>query len=773
MMAEKPGSYSREHVAGPGEKVVRSVCRPNCFGYCPHDVLVRDGKVVQSMPAHLPNQRFNRICLRGITNLQRVYDPERILYPMKRVGERGGDKWERITWEEAITTITESWKKIQAEYGDTAVGFAGGSGNAAGIHGTVGLMPRLANSIGASSWGHSLDVAISHGMGMVAGPLYFWEASGPEDLVNAKTIVLLGSNMADSNINNWHFYQDARDAGAKLIAIDPFYSNTVANCDEFIPIRPASDAALLLALTYCVIRDNKQDDEFLRRHTVAPYLVRKDNGNFLRMSDLDDKEDDSPAVIDGQGDTKAADDVTDSQLRGALTVGGFEVTTAFELLVQHLEDYTPDKASELTDIPAETIEKLYEQLISGPTTIRAGWGGQSYNNGTMVGKALMTWASVTGMISKPGCDVGAHWEMYRGINFAMFVTGDKFALPMESMVLPDVAKTQTFKGEPFPLKSMYFYQANWLNTAVDQNRYLRDVFGNLDLIVTAELAWTDTARYSDIVLPAAHWYEYTDIVTAMGSHPYVLYSEQAIEPLGEAKPDGDIARLLAKGMGVDDHFNKSDEEFMAELLDTDYSKLWDLTLDRLKAEGAVRVFPEPHIAFNGDCSFYTPDNRLHFYNENPQLRWDYGQENPVERERLARQFEPTEAWPTAEVKKTYPLNLLSIRPRYRVHGQWFSQQWLRELDPEPYVYVHPIDAAARGITNGDLIELFNDRGSTVAKAVLTEAITPGSLTYPKGWQRHQHVKGTFSELNSTTHDPIGVNSSYMDAAVEIRKWEEE
>lgn len=116
--------------------------------------------------------------------------------------------------------------------------------------------------------------------------------------------------------------------------------------------------------------------------------------------------------------------------------------------------------------------------------------------------------------------------------------------------------------------------------------------------------------------------------------------------------------------------------------------------------------------------------------------------------------------------------LLSARPRYRIHSQWFGTKWLRELDPEPTVKIHPDDAGPRGVKDGDYVEIYNDRGHVVAKAIVTDGIRPGSMTYPKGWQRHQYKAGSFSEVNSTKHDPIGVNSSFFDATVDVRVWEE-
>lgn len=773
MTAIETGNFSRAHRAKSGEKIVRCVCRPDCFGNCAHDVTVREGRVVQTQPAPFPDQHFNRMCLRGAANLQRIYDPERILYPMKRVGPRGSGMWERITWDEATTLITDNWKETQAKYGKQALAFGGGSGNFAGIHGGLfGLMSRLENVLESTTFNHSVDAAVQFGEAEVAGPLFMLPTNNAYDLMNAKTIVILGFNATESQIHYWHFVQDARRAGAKVICIDPVFTNTAANSDEYIPIRPGGDVALLLSLTYCALRDGKEDKEFMRDKTVAPYLVREDDGMFLRMSDLGHEGDSRAVVLDQDGNHGPAGEVEDPLVEGRHDVQGFKVTNALQILREHLEDYTPDKVSGITDIPAARIEQLYEQMISGPTTIRSGYGGQALNNGVMVGKGLMTWASVTGMIGRPGADVGTQWEYYRGTNFGFAVPNGKMATFIETMIIQELFETGKFRGEEHRIKSMYFYQGNWVGNSVNQNGFKEQVIDQLDFIATADLVWTDTARLSDIVLPAAHYYEHSDLVLGLGTHPYLQYSEKAIEPLGEAKPDGEIARLLAQKMGVGEFFDKSDDDYMSEMITSEYSDLYQVTLERLKKEGAISVLPDHGLNFDGEQNFPSSDGRLQFYMESPKTRFDYGQKLPIERERLARFFPPTEAWPGTQAQLKYPLTLLSARPRYRVHGIWFGQRWMRELDPEPTLKIHSSDAEARGIEDGDYVEAYNDRGHVVAKAIVTEGIKPGTLTYPKGWQRHQHIAGSFSEVNSDEHDPIGVNSSFFDATVEVRKWEE-
>lgn len=757
---------------GGKEQVFRCVCRPNCGGFCPHEVTVRDGRVVKSTFAPLPDQDYNRICLRGLSNLQRMHNPDRIKYPMVRVGERGENKWRRISWEEAIKMIATNWKQTQAEYGEQAVAFYAGTAGHTLLHGTLpGMMPRLMNAIGATHLEVALDMAFSHGYSRVAG---FLDGNGPKDWKNAKTIIVSGYNITEANIHNWHFVSDAQENGTKVIVIDPVFTHSAALADQYIPCRPASDAALTMTAMHIIVRDNKHNVPFIKNYTVGPYLVREDTGTFLRMADIRENGDDQPIVIDFDGSHVALDQASDPHIEGHFEIEGHKVTTAFTLLKERLDEYPPEVGAELTEIPVEIIEGLVDDFLAGPTTLITGWGIQAYNNGTETGRAWATLAAITGNIAKPGCAISSFWGVYHGVNFAFAMPDGKMGEVLPVVKLPEILDSGRAKGKDFPIKSLYIYQGNIVSNTVDQRDWIDRALPNLDFIVTADLAFTDTARYSDLILPAAHYYETEEIISALGTQPYVQFSEKAIEPLFEAKADGDIARLLAHAMDVGHYFDKTDAEFMDEALSSELSDMLGVNYKNLKEKKAIAVHPEDEwIAYGGKPHFPTADGRLHFYDEDPQPRTDWGQELDIERERLPMFFPPTEAWPGTEAQKKYPLVLLSERARFRVHTMWFDTPWLRELDPEPIIKINPKDATPRGISDGDYVEVYNDRGMAVAKAVVTEGIKPGCLTYPKGWQRHQHIAGHFSELSTNETDEFGVNMSFFDATCEIRPWQED
>ncbi len=767
-----------------GEQVFQCVCKPNCFESCHLNVHVREGKVVKTSMAPFPDPAFNRICHRGLSHVGNIYDPDRVLYPLRRVGERGADEWERITWDEAIDEIAEKFTAYQEEFGPESIVFSQVSGNYGTING--GHTSTFASAINSSTMSASLDLSNAVGLNRVVGWAGLWLGNEAADMKNAKHVFFWGNNVTDAQVQEWHFVADAIEAGANTIVIDPIYTQMAAKAAQFVPIRPAADAALILSMMNVIIAEDRINPEFMLAHTVAPFLVRQDNGKFLRMSDLgvaptkgpedpetgEATEIDPVAVWDAtENKAVALDDAKNPSLEGEFTADGIVCNTAYTLLKNDVAMYTPEYASPLCDVPVEKINELSQLATDGPVFHRAGWGPQAYDNGVHPHHAGAALAAITGQIGFPGAVYGtADWNAYYGWNAEMTVAGEVTSPTIASLVLPDVVESGKFKGEDITIKALYCYQGNPLCTFVNSNRFL-NMMNNIEFIVTVDLMLTDTARYSDIVLPCAHFFEYEDVV-GQGPCNHVIHSDMAIEPLGEAKPDSEIMRLLADKMGLD-IFSRTNEEWLEEYVDTEASAALGISYAALK-EGPIRWLAgsseEPYVRW-ADYQFFTPSGRMEFYLEDPQPNSDQGQEVDLERERLPRFFPPTEAWPDNPLYATYPFVLMSERPRFRVHGQWFNNAYLRELDPYPTVKINPQDAAAKGINNGDLVECFNDRGIAVATASLNDAIRPGTLVYPKSWQMNQHVAGGWSELSSSSFEPVAVNQSYMDELCDIRLWE--
>lgn len=768
------------------EHTAKCCCRCNCFGSCYIEVTVRDGKAVNLRPAAMKDEHYNRVCLRGLSHLTRIYDPDRVKYPMKRVGERGGGEWECIGWDEAIQLMADRFTEIREQYGNQAIAFWTALGNSAilnGGGGTPNFMTRFFNYIQGTDINASVDMAGSVGQTRVLGGNY---SSGLSDLVNSHTIICWGYNATESTMHTWHLIADGMDAGAKLIVIDPTYTKIAAKADQWIPIRPGTDTALALSLMQVLYSEGLHDRDFLLKYTCAPFLVKDDDGLYLRMSDLGvepsegpvNAQTGKPTVVDPivvwdetTGGGVAADEAVSPALEGAYEVGGLSCHTAFSLLREEFDQYPPDVAESITEVPADVIVELAERLAEGPVAHLLGYGSQAYGNGVHIGMVMATLPAMTGNYGYPGAQEGAHWKFFSGFNNKATQPEGKMRTTISHFFLSDLFKTGKLGDKDFPLKALWVFSTNPLAGSPGTKVLTEEIWPNFDFVVVSDLVMTDTAKQADLVLPVPHFFEQEDVHTS-GEHGFIFWTEKAIDPLYEAKTDSQIVRLLAEKMGMGDQFSMTDDEYMQEALDSQACKNLGITLEALKEQGCMYDGTNPSIPAKG-LKFKTGSGRIEFYCEKPAPRMKNGLPIDVERERLPRFFPPIEAWSENELAQKYPIILNSERPRFRVHTQWFASSWLRQLEPDPIVKMNPEDAEARGLKDDDWVEVYNDRGHVVVKLVVSSAIRKGMAVYPKGWQAYQHKAGSWSELLSREYDPAGINGNFMDNLCEIRLWEEE
>ncbi|MEA5018909.1 MAG: molybdopterin-dependent oxidoreductase [Gordonibacter sp.] len=798
-------TFDQGQRVGSNEHLYCAVCRGNCSGTCKLNVHVVDDRIVKTSKRafnSFPHGEIDRICLRGLSHPYNVYGPNRIQYPMRRVGERGSGEWERMSWDEAVSEIARRWQEIREQYGDQAIAYTRGSGNMGTINGVASPMFNVFfNKINSTQIKIARDQANTRGINRVVGNLGDWVLNDPSDFKNAKTLFVWGANITDAQMHDWHFIADAQESGTKLVVIDPVLTQLAAKADKWVPIQPATDASLALSMMYVMVTENLVNESFLKQHTCAPFLVRSDNGKFLRLSDLGvspqvievNREQissassankgaavgqsstlkqtiDHPAALDAHGNVVGVEDAEDPQLTGTYSFEGISCRTAYDLLVEDIMDYAPEEASKICDVPAELIVELAHIAVDGPCIHRLGWGSNSYTNGVHAGHANITMAALTGQIGYSGAGTGVgDFKACWGINpLVKGMTAAKYPM-ISALFLPEIMRTGKYKGENYPIKSLYVYSGNPICNQVNTNEYLSDIVGNLDFFVVADYAFSDTVKYADIVLPAAHWFEQEDVL-AISATQCFIHSEKAIDPLFESKSDLDILRLFAEKMGYPDLLALSNDEYMSQVIDTPALEKLGISWENVKKNEDMYWYPnKPWIPWEG-AKFKTNSGRMEFYVENPTVQFDMGQEFDVERERLPRYFPPTEAHKGSSQWDKYKLILLSERPRFRVHSMWYDNQYLRELDPEPTIKMNPADAQARGIEDGNYVETYNDRGHCVAKAVLNDAIRPGCMVYPKSWQQDQFKAGCWSELLTSEYDPVGVNESYFDNLVEVRTW---
>lgn len=793
------------------ETLTDAVCSPNCWMGCRITAHVRDGKLVKTSMNPFPDHRYDRICLRGLSHVQWVYNPDRILKPLKRVGKRGEGRWEEISWDQALDEVAAGIRRIQDEHGKQAFAVMPGSGNYGTVNGGFGYALKVfANEIEATEGQLAVDQSMPMGLAQVfantaGGMAGMMAGNESADMSNADLIVAWGSNMTESQVQSWHFVADARDRGATLVVIDPNFSILASKADHWIAPRPGSDPALALSIVAAIIDEELYDREFLLAHTVAPFLVRASDGMFARVDQTDPTSE--PLVWDeSAGAPVPLSQASAPAVQGRFEVAGEAVQPAFALLAERAARYTPERAERLTDVAPEDVRWLARTYAgTRKSFIYPGFGIDRWENGFQTGRGIATMAALTGNIGESGATPGG--AMGGGalmvlldprLTGALFAPSGKHAVPLTDWhiiesVVGDGTTTMLVAKDPhdptagvasaepqevpWPIKGMYFHSLN-ISNLQDSKRFIEQGLldeDKVELVVTADSLMTDSARYSDYVLPVTHWLENDDLVG--GIHPYLCRHQRAIEPQGEARSDYHIFRGLAERLGFAELYAQEPADLVKTLVGAlamaagAMGNNTEQVLADFERDGAVRLFPGPFVTF-ADKKFWTPSQRMEFYAERVIANYPAGAWIPVSEgvDPLPDWVPPTEGWHENPMAERYPLTYMQEHSRWRVHTTFHNQPWLREVNPEPYVDINTGDAAARGIRSGDMVEVFNDRGATMARAKVSGRMRPGMLSVPKGWQRAQTRDDSgFSDLTPNYKHKLANNGSYFDVLVDVRK----
>ena len=743
-----------------------SLCN-SCSSKCGFKGYVVDGKLTKMIgePGH-PHCE-GTLCGRAYGYASIAYSEDRLTDPLKKNAK---GEFEKISWDQAYSEIAEKVKSIIGSDGPEALAMVQDP-RPSGSYYTKRFMQAL-GSANVYTHGAACNMSKNAGFTQVIGAGDYMA-----DVENAKACMFIGRSYADAiRPSQLHALEKAHERGAYIVLVDPRLNNSIAFADEWLPINPGTDLALVLGMAHVIVEEGLENETFLRDKSCAPFLVNQQTGKFLRASDLGLALEGDPAAVfdEARGEIVPVTEAKTPALSGDRSHDGLELRTAWDMLRDELAKYPPERVEELTDVAANTVVELAHLQAGELVSNLHGFGNGCYVNGGVFGHALATLASITGNIGKSGCSFGFPVHVGVAVNDA-WLRADLAKIPggIPTLVLPEVIATGKFHGEDFPIKALHFSNSNALSNTVNHNVLREQVLPNIELIVTQDVTFNDTVRYSDIVLPTPNYYEEEELVALFfAQHPYMQHSDKAVDPLFEAKSDTEILRLLADAMGIGDQFMPmSDEEACDLLFDTPLGRECGLTFANLKEKGVIKV-PGLDIMFEGQ-KFNTPSDRAEFYVENPAARNDYGQELDVDHAHLPQWEEPAEAWPENPLAKKYPLVVITPKARYRVHGQWFNVPALREMDPEPTTYLNPQDAQARGIADGDYVEVFNDRGGYVARCILSEGIRPGVISTPKGWQRNQHKRGGYQEVTGGHFDPFTVNNSFYETLADVRKWEEE
>lgn len=752
------------------DRVFRGACRLNCQNNCALNIHVRDGKVVRTSMRPFPSPEYNRICLRGLSHVGRIYNEKRVKYPLKRTGERGSGEWERITWEEALTTIADKIKEIQEQYGPKAIALMTGSGNEGLIHGNSGAVVNFFQRLGATYIARSCDLSVVNGMLRTAMPYQNPDAA---EWRHCDVFVNWGANLTESNLQAWHFVAEEQDRGMKLLVIDSQFSTVASKADLWIHPRQGSDAAFAMGVIRLLIENNWFDESFSLRRTNAPLLVREDTRAILRLSDLVEGEDggESPQLLcwdNAIGGYAVVSEATEPALRGTWDINGIKVSTCFTLLEEAAAEYTDEKVEEITSVSPEDLHefaRIYGQASNAHVLM--GYGTDHYYHGQRPAHGAAVMQAITGNVERPGGGIGT----YPGYQFPWDVSliapmyGEPYDFAHSQFV--EVIESGSFMGRDFPVKMLWNASGNPVSNYCRQKKWQEEILPKIDLFVCTEITENDTTALADIVLPVCHWFESFDVTGKCGA-PFLFFSEKAIEPQFESKTETDIIRALAPLVGVENVWLDDDIELCREVFERSDSitSLGDeYTFDNMLEKDFL---PYPLATVIEDIPLFSSSGRYDLYLEQPSSMCPTDKDLTADHDYLPV-YTPQNEVDNVELRQKYPLSVNNSHPRWRVHGSYWEVPWLQAIEMEPICYINPVDATSRGIANGDHVRVYNDRGEVVVKAVLSEGIQPGSMDIPKGNQRCQNIAGGYNEISTDAYNPINVQQAWFDTLVEVEK----
>jgi len=645
-----------------------------------------------------------RACLRCRAYRRYVHHPDRLRYPMKRTGPKGSGQFARISWDEAYDTIIEKLKYCIDTYGNSSVFLNTGGGYIAALHSGGAAFARLLNHLGGYS-NHYGNVSsegpvwacLTHYGSVMVG-------HSREDMMNSKLIILWGWDPARmiSGTNTTYHLIKAHENGARVIAVDPRYSDTaVVAADEWIPILPGTDTAMMIAMAYVMIRENLHDQAFLEKYTVGFDMFRR-----YVMGDED-------------GIPK-----------------------------------TPAWAEEITAVPSSTIERIArEYATTKPACLMDCQGPARSAIGEQYTRCAMTLTNMTGNTGRPGGSA-AGGLMGIPVGHMFFGSGIpagrnpaeaggpsirgtldlnlRLVKRVHTNVMHDAMLKGKTGGYPFDIKFVFNIGCNHLNQLGNSNKAAR-AYAGLEFMVVNELFMTPTARYADILLPVTTPAERNDTTRAWPSGPYFTFVNKAIEPLGECKSDLEIAAELADRLGIKDFLPHTDDEYLRSFIEQNPETSKEIPdYETFKKQGVHRVkLDQPIVAFKEQIDdlqnnpFQTPSGKIEIFSQRLADLNDPENVPPIPKYRRVKEdrFDP--------LVGTYPLQMISPHPRTRAHSTMYKVEWLQEVEPHR-AWINPEDAGKRGIKTGDEIHIFNDRGTIAIEAWVTERIIPGVVAVTEG-----------------------------------------
>ncbi len=726
------------------ETVVTS-CAHNCgsrhmlVAHKKGDVIVRlstdhggyDGNPWGTDTEELPQLRA---CLRGRSYRARIYSPERLLYPMIRVGERGEGKFRRASWDEVLSQIAEKMVHLRDTYGPTALldqSYAGASFGVLHKSDQIeGLQARFLGMFGCrtSSWSVPSYQGTTFSSRITFGTI----EDGNEDdaFAHSKLIIMWGWNPAYTfhGGNTFYYMRLARQRGCRFVLVDPQYTDSAAAYDAWwIPIRPNTDAAMLAAMAHYIFVNELQDQEFIDR-----FCQGMDAGTM-------------PAWARGAENFKD------------YILGKYDG-----------QPKTPEWASAICGVSAEDIRKLaHLYATTKPAALKASWAPGRNAYGEQYNRMAAALQAMTGNIGKlGGCaeGVGKGWhaqavaypyDRFANVWFAS-IKSDRWAHCV--LNYPKVRREEiglwpredAFDGLVPNIRGIFWQGSDWFNQLTNINKEIAAI-RKLDLVVCMDSTITPSGLWADYLLPVATHFERHDVALPWYKGHYYIHRPKVIEPLGESKTDFQIYTELAWRLGFGPAYNpRAGRDYFHDndAVDEAYLRAWwenqvvpyqgaDISWEEFKRRGVYKFrLPRIHVAFRDQIEkgvpFATPSGKIEIFSTvlaqtRDWTRTQYGYPIPA----IPKWIEPFEWLGDEKKTRKYPFHLISPHPRWRTHSIFNNIPWLRETY-EQEVTINASDAAKLGIRTGDTVEIWNDRGKVVVPAYVTERCMPGVVVLHEG-----------------------------------------
>ncbi|HYA26005.1 MAG TPA: molybdopterin-dependent oxidoreductase [Terriglobales bacterium] len=711
------------------KRIVHAACPHDCPDACGVLITVENGKAtkIQGDPAHPVTRGF--LCAKVAKYLDRVYSPARVLYPMRRVMPKGSSAlrsfappgpfdsaqgrlsgtpvptqtWQRISWDEALDEITSRFKQIISAFGSEAI-LPYSYGGTLGVLNGASMDRRFFHRLGASQLDRTIcSKAGEAGLKSVIGIKLGTE---PEQFRHSRYIIAWAANIHGNNVHLWPFIEEARRQGAKLVVIDPYKTRTAKCADWYLPINPGTDAALALGLMHVIINENLYDPDYVTRYTVG-----------------------------------------------------------FDELRAKVRDYAPERVAEWTGVSAPDIVKLAREYAgTKPAVIRLNYGVQRSEGGGTATRAITMLPCITGSWKQVGGGLQLSTSGAYQLNDEALERPDlmfqTLGRPARTVNMVELGNALNALSDP-PIKALLVYNSNPAAVCPNHNEVIRGLRRTDLFTVVHEQFFTDTTDYADIVLPATTFFEHKDLQKAYG-HYFLQMSHQAIEPLGECRPNLELFRALAQRMGFqDDCFKESVEHMMDMALSSRNPWLRDIDRERLEREAHIRLnfdgqVSGPFLPF-AQGNFPTASGKAELYSESLKAM---GLDPVVE-------FAPASESRHGTQAQAFPLELLARKADNFLNSSFSNLPSVQEMEEPGLLEMNAADARARGIADGDTVRVFNRRGDILLKAKVNGAVQTGVVSARLFWAKLSSGGKNINVLTSQKLSDLGNSATFYSVLVEV------